>query len=71
MIGLTKERGILQIRYQADPNNSQDRKIGVNTAWNSFSEKNLQCFTVWNKDEVKNRQDLLFNLAKQIWNVSV
>jgi len=46
-------------------------KIGVNTAWNSFSEKNLQCFTVWNKDEVKNRQDLLFNLAKQIWNVSV
>ena len=46
-------------------------KIGANTAWNSFADKNLFSFSSWSKDEIIKRQELLMTLTNQIWKVSV
>ncbi|MGZ4053653.1 MAG: DUF262 domain-containing protein [Bacteroidia bacterium] len=42
--------------------------IGQNTAINRINKK-LQSFPVWNKESIVARQEMLYNLSKEIWKV--
>lgn len=43
--------------------------IGKNTAFNMFIKNNLHPFNIWNKKSIEDRQQLLYNLAKNIWKI--
>ena len=43
--------------------------MGENTAINRMNE-NLKSWDVWNKDTIVDRQEMLFNLSKMVWDIN-
>lgn len=47
---------------------AQKEEVGKNTSINKINEK-LLCFNEWNKNSIDQRQEMLFNLSKEVWKV--
>jgi len=42
--------------------------VGVNSSINRMNQ-HLKSFTQWNKESINERQNILYNLAKKVWNI--